>query len=109
MGRRPHRPGPGLEEQPVERSEELLEVHRRRNHAQQHEHRRGEALALLAWLVAGSGVATGVPVHLKDIHLEKGMQCVDCHNHHKVIDYKQTGYSEKKRAPITTVLSGRET
>jgi hypothetical protein len=21
----------------------------------------------------------GVPVHLKDIHLEKGMQCVDCH------------------------------
>ncbi len=23
--------------------------------------------------------AAGVPVHLKDIHLEKGMQCVDCH------------------------------
>jgi hypothetical protein len=22
---------------------------------------------------------TGVPVHLKDIHLEKGMHCVDCH------------------------------
>jgi hypothetical protein len=23
--------------------------------------------------------ADGVPVHLKDIHLERGMQCVDCH------------------------------
>jgi hypothetical protein len=22
---------------------------------------------------------SGIPVHLKDIHLEKGMQCVDCH------------------------------
>ncbi len=25
------------------------------------------------------GDRTGVPVHLKDIHLEKGMHCVDCH------------------------------
>ncbi len=25
------------------------------------------------------GSRTGVPVHLKDIHLEKGMHCVDCH------------------------------
>ena len=24
-------------------------------------------------------IASGTPLHLMDIHLEKGMQCVDCH------------------------------
>jgi hypothetical protein len=29
--------------------------------------------------VTDTPTAAGVPVHLKDIHLERGMQCVDCH------------------------------
>lgn len=29
--------------------------------------------------LTNKGMKPGVPVHLKDIHLEKGMHCVDCH------------------------------
>jgi hypothetical protein len=29
--------------------------------------------------LTNKAMPTGVPVHLKDIHLEKGMHCVDCH------------------------------
>ena len=31
------------------------------------------------WHKPGDHPSAGAPVHLKDIHLEKGMQCVDCH------------------------------
>jgi hypothetical protein len=31
------------------------------------------------WHQPGDYPGRGVPVHLKDIHLEKGMHCVDCH------------------------------
>jgi hypothetical protein len=31
------------------------------------------------WQKSGDNPPDGVPVHLKDIHLEKGMHCVDCH------------------------------
>ena len=31
------------------------------------------------WHQPGDHPPRGVPVHLKDIHLEKGMQCADCH------------------------------
>ncbi|HKV38956.1 MAG TPA: hypothetical protein VJX67_07070, partial [Blastocatellia bacterium] len=33
----------------------------------------------LAGAVSASSEQPGMPVHLKDIHIEKGMQCVDCH------------------------------
>jgi hypothetical protein len=34
----------------------------------------------VAWLSPeGNPTPSGLPVHLKDIHLERGMQCVDCH------------------------------
>ncbi len=31
------------------------------------------------WTKEGDAPPAGIPVHLKDIHLEKGMHCVDCH------------------------------
>ena len=40
----------------------------------------GELAAAVAHTdVAGKPTAAGAPVHLKDIHLEMGMHCVDCH------------------------------
>jgi hypothetical protein len=38
-----------------------------------------EAGTKYVWRKPGDAPPSGVPVHLKDIHLEMGMQCADCH------------------------------